>query len=132
MLVSTYICVNFMHIYVSISLHHWIYSFFIKMTSGLHRCPFEGRHLVLNYNLKICMFGSTIIYLLLKLMNLSLQWLHNVFFSISILHNNIYFIWMLLRRMKWIVQLIWCSYIWYKNINEGVWRASSGSGNLFG
>ena len=39
-----YICVNFMHIYVSASFTIGP-SFFFETTSGMHRRPFEGRHL---------------------------------------------------------------------------------------
>ena len=40
----TYICVNYMHIYVSTSFHHWTFIFYT--TSGMHRPPIKGRHLV--------------------------------------------------------------------------------------
>ena len=44
MKISAYICVNYMHIYVSTVCA--IEPSFFKTTLGMHRCPFEGRHLV--------------------------------------------------------------------------------------
>ena len=41
-----YICVNYMHIYVSTSLHHWFWSIsYLETISGMHRRPFKGRYL---------------------------------------------------------------------------------------
>ena len=57
---STYICVNYMHINVSTSLHHWT---FFKTTSGIHRYPFESQYLVhLFFNL--CILKSLKYYVL--------------------------------------------------------------------
>ena len=42
-----HIYVNYIYIYASTSLHHW--TFIFNTTSGMHRCPFDGQHLVNNF-----------------------------------------------------------------------------------